>query len=313
MEAVLQWGLDLIRSIQTIANPALNSVMKAVTQLGSANAYLIMIPLVYWCIDERKGLRLGLTILVSAWANVSLKFLFSQPRPFFPAYDPSVDICMIREPYGGFPSGHAQSSLVLWTIAASWFKKKYIYFIAALICLVVSFSRVYLGMHFPTDILGGWLIGGVVLCGFFLLGPIIEKLLIKGGYRAWIIAAAAMSFIMILYRPAKDILLAGGMMLGIGAGYTLNSKYVGFSGSAIFSESKSNGAKFLILAARFIIGMAILQAVVILGSKFGPQEDSSVFELFYFIKYAVAALWVGVGAPWVFTKLRLAKSGTVQA
>jgi len=166
MEAILYWGLDCIRLIQTAANPPLTACMKIITGLGSAAVYIILLPLIYWCIDEKKCLRLGTMVLVSVWLNITLKFALNQPRPFFEGYDPSVG--MIGERMGGFPSGHAQNLLVMLFIIASWGTKKRLYGIAAFFCLLVGFSRVYLGVHFPTDVLGGWIIGGILLAAYFL-------------------------------------------------------------------------------------------------------------------------------------------------
>jgi len=305
MEAALQWGLDFIRLVQTFSNPQLTFVMRLITNFGSATAYLILIPLVYWCVDEKKGMRLGAVVLISDWINVSLKFLLNQPRPFFNGYDPSVG--MINERLGGFPSGHAQTSLVMWTVIASWGKRKLFFGIAGLICLLVSFSRIYLGVHFPTDILGGWILGALVLCSYLKLGPVIEKYLASGGFRSCMIAGAAIAFIMILYRPGDESLQAGGMMLGICAGYCLNKRYIGFKSSVFFAYSGEQlHIKYLILAARFILGTVVLFLILAASEKLiGQFRYSGNYQLFLFFRFVLSALWVSAGAPWLFRLLRL--------
>lgn len=303
MEPILQWGLECIRLIQSFANPPLNAFMRIVTNLGSAPAYIVLLPLVYWCYDEKKGLRLGAAVLISAWINLSLKFLLDQPRPFFAAYDPALG--MIPESLGGFPSGHAQTSLVLWMIIASWGKKKRFFFAAAFLCLLVSFSRVYLGVHFPTDIVGGWLLGGVVLCVWFLAGGRIEERIGQGGFRAGMIAAAASAFVMILYRPGVETLMPGAMLLGMGTGYCLNKRYIGFSACAL--AGKTGAAKYCVLVGRFVLGMAGLVLLFAAFQKLMPR-DAGNYQLFYFLRFTFLALWITVAAPWLFRLLRLAES-----
>jgi len=318
MEAVLQWGLDFIRFVQSYANPPLTMFFRIITELGSPAVYLILLPLVYWCIDEKKGLHLGVTILISAWVNIMLKFVLDQPRPFFPGYDP--DLGMIAEKMGGFPSGHAQNSLVLWIIIASWGKKKCFFGLAGFFCLLIGFSRVYLGVHFPTDIFGGWLLGGIILCIYFLAGRRIEALLAVGGPRAGMLASAALAFIMILYRPLTEMLIPGGLILGLGTGYFLCKSRIGFSAcvnqkiESIESESnesadihdRSKRNCYLILLARFVIGMAVLVLLFIASGKaIAIFNDSGNYQLIVFLRYALIAFWVSAGAPWIFRFLRI--------
>jgi hypothetical protein len=270
--------------------------MRAISALGSSAAFIALLPLIYWCVDEKKCLRIGTVVLFSVWLNLVLKYALDQPRPFFAAYDPSVG--MATETTGGFPSGHAQSSLVFLIITASWLKKKLFYGVAAFLCLLVGFSRIYLGVHFPTDVLGGWLIGGLLLCIYFLLGNRIETLITAGNTRAGLITAAALSFGMILYRPAAEILIPAGMILGLAAGHCLNRLYIGFT---------AGSARYLILGGRFILGMvgfALLFYVTgILNNIFNNSEN---YNLFVFLRYALLALWISAGAPWLFRFTRLA-------
>jgi len=305
MEPVLQWGLDFIRTVQAASNPALTVVMRIITAMGGSVLFLLVLPVLYWCVDEKKGMRLYLTLIISLWINMSLKFLFNQPRPFFEGYDPSVGF--IYERMGGLPSGHAQNTLVVFFILASWIKKIRDYACAAVLCILISFSRIYLGVHFPTDIIAGWIIGGIILCGYFLLSAKIETLLEKGGFRAGVIASAALSFFMILYLPGKELLMPGGVVLGLGAGYCVNKKYIGFSSSASFG--KTGAEKYTALFARMLLGIAGFVLIFFTGSKLMPQ-DSANFKLYGFIMAALGGFWISAASPWLFVKLRLA--GTEQ-
>jgi len=83
------WGLDLIRSIQQFHGPILDGLFRAITFLGTQEAYLLVLPFIMWCIDFRVGARLIIVLLVSSYLNTDLKDLFQQPRPF--QLDPVVN------------------------------------------------------------------------------------------------------------------------------------------------------------------------------------------------------------------------------
>jgi membrane-associated phospholipid phosphatase len=303
MEPILQWGLEIIRNIQTVASPPLTVVMRIITSIGGEAVYLALIPVVYWCIDEKKGLRLGIVVLISVWINLMLKFLFDQPRPFFEGYDPSVGLS--SESTGGLPSGHAQNTLVLFFILAEWVKKKWAYMCAGFLCFLIGFSRIYLGVHFPTDVLAGWILGGIILCGYFLLSGKIEELIVKGGFRAGMIATSALSFLMILYIPSKELLMPAGTILGIGFGYCYNRRNIGFSTNALPEMTEQK--KYLILFARIILGLGGLILIFYRVSGFIPYSSNNQ-KLYAFAVAMITGLWISIVAPWIFIKLRLADS-----
>jgi len=308
MEALLLWGLDVIRFIQGDANLPLTFLMRVVSSLGSSAAYIILIAFIYWCIDEKKGIRLGTVLLISAWLNVVLKFLLDQPRPFFEGFDPSLGL--VDATMGGFPSGHAQNSLVVWFILASWGQGKWRFILAAVFCLLMAFSRLYLGVHFPTDILGGWLIGGALLCAYFLLGKRIEAMLSDHAPRAGLIATAALSFVMILYRPSVEMLIPAGIFLGMGTGFHLCKRYVGFTAPAPLS--RIGFARYLVLFTRFAIGAAGTVLLFTLSENLiGAFQDSENYPLIVFARFALIAFWITIGAPWVFRTARLSESNVI--
>jgi hypothetical protein len=278
--------------------------MRIITSLGSTGAYILLLPFVYWCVDEKKGLHLGTMLLIAVWVNLSLKLLLNQPRPFFDGYDPSVG--MISERLGGFPSGHAQNTLVMLTVIASWLAKKWAYIAAACICLLVGFSRLYLGVHFPTDVIGGWLIGGVLLAVYFLANRRIEALIARGGFRGGVYASAALAFVMILYRPSVELLMPGGMILGLGAGYCLCKEYFNFSASAL--SGRTGIFRPLTLLVRFLLGMTVFALLYVASGKvMGGMDNSGNYQLVVFLRFVLLSLWISAGAPWLFRFLRLAE------
>jgi membrane-associated phospholipid phosphatase len=306
MEPMLLWGLDLIRAVQTMASPPLTFFMKMITNLGSSAVYLLLLPLIFWSVDEKKGIRLGLVILISAWINLALKFLFHQPRPFWEGYDPGLGL--ISERFGGLPSGHAQNSLVLWSFIASWGKKKWLYAAAACLILLVGFSRLYLGVHFPTDVFAGWLMGGLILAGFFLLGPRLEEALGRGGLRAGLYVSAAAAFIMILYRPDNELLMPGAALLGMGTGYSLNAHFLRFRAAAVFG--RRGAAKWCTLLGRYALGIAGIALLFFLSGRLIPENTASGFyRILFFLRYALPGFWISVGAPWLFLRIGLAERG----
>jgi len=155
MQAILNWGVEVIRAIQTIASPGLTSAMKVLTFGGSEYFYLLFLPILFWCVDERFGARLGLVVLMSTFVNGWLKVSFAQPRPY--NLDPTVGLS--RETSFGLPSGHAQGTSTLWGMVAPRVRRPWGLVLALAVPLVVSFTRLYLGVHFPTDVFLGLALG----------------------------------------------------------------------------------------------------------------------------------------------------------
>jgi membrane-associated phospholipid phosphatase len=304
METLLQWGLDCIRLIQSQANPPLTALMTIITHLGSSVVYIIILAFICWCGDEKKSLRLGIVTLISVWVNFVLKIVLDQPRPFFVNYDPSLG--MVHAAMGGFPSGHAQNSLVLWAIIASCVNKKWFWGVTVFFCLLIGFSRLYLGVHFPTDVIGGWIIAGALLAVYFITGKRIETLIANHSPRAGLIACAALAFVMILYRPSAELLMPGAMILGLGTGYYLCKYKIGFTANAL--SDRVGAEKHLVLLVRFLLGITVLALLYVISEKLTVKfEDSGNYNLFMFMRFGIIALWISAGAPWLFRSIRLAK------
>jgi len=273
--------------------------------------WLIPLPLVYWCVNEKKGLLLGIVILISLWINISVKFLMEQPgqiwlfRFFFNESERVIGAAADNAARG--PSLIAQNTLVTLFIIASWFGKKIFYISAALLSVLIAAAVILLGRQSCVDAAAGWICGGIILCGYFLLSGRIESLVSAGGFRAGIICGASVSFIMILFPPAKEAIMTSGLLLGMILGYSLNNRFVKFNSADL--RENAGARKFLVLAARFILGTAILVLMLYRVEKIIPViSQRQNIKLYSFLCYLLISLWVYVAAPWVFIKLRLAGS-----
>jgi hypothetical protein len=278
----------------------MTGIMRGLSFLGTEYFYFALLPLVFWCIDEKKGIRLGILLILSAWINLSLKSVFKAPRPF--DLDPSVG--RAYEKTYGLPSGHAQNSLVFWMLIASWGKRKRFYGGGLLLVLLIGLSRLYLGVHFPTDLFAGWFLGILILGIYGIFGRFIEKLLLSGGMRLELIGAALLAFLMNALYPEEAI--PGGFMLGMGAGYGLIKKHLHFSAR---KGLDGRGRKFFIPALRFLLGMTVLVLLYRITGFLLPGESSEYYRLAGFCRFAFLGLWVYAGAPWLFLRLRLAAAG----
>ncbi|MDR0376051.1 MAG: phosphatase PAP2 family protein [Treponema sp.] len=298
--AVYQWGLAVIKRIQTWDNPVVDGFMRGISLFGTEAVYLALLLLIFWCIDEKKGVRLSVMTLFSAWINVFFKALLHQPRPF--QLDPSVGKSF--EPSYGIPSGHAQMSLAFWTVVASWAKRgtrsALFLALAILISLVMGVSRLYLGVHFPTDLFAGWLLGGAALACYIFFEERISNFLAKSGLRIQFIISATSSFVILLTGNT----FLSGAMLGMGAGYALMLKFAPFAAKS----KRGRGVKtFFILLARYVIGAAGAAVLFLMFQRLMPDTNSAYHLLVYFCLPLLLGLWIYAGAPWVFIKTRIAE------
>jgi len=279
-----------------VHGPALDAIFKAITFLGKEDFFLILLPLILWCVDFAFGARLAFYFLFSTVVNSGAKGLIDHPRPC--DRDPEVKL---HEYTGrcGLPSGHSQSAVVVWGIIASYARKRWVWAVAVLLMALIGFSRIYLGVHFPTDVLGGWALGAVLLVGYVFLVPRIEAWLKSVGLAARLALVVVIPLALVLIYPSDEALSAMGVFMGAGVGIVLTGQWVPFSAAGPFWQR----------AVRLLLG-----AVIVLGLRFGlkavfPDEGEALYALMRFVRYALVGLWAGLGAPWMFLKLKLAPRG----
>lgn len=295
MEAVWQWGISIITAIQQVNGLMLDSFFRAITFLGDEQFYLILIPVLVWCLDFRFGVRLAVLFLMANYINVVLKDIIQHPRPF--VLEPGVKLAE-AEGYG-LPSGHAQSAIVVWGALAARWRTTWLLALAVALIVLIGFSRVYLGVHFPTDVLAGWAIGGILLAVYLAVQPPVERWVSRLNLWWQILLVLAVPLVLVLVYPTKNTVTTLAPLTGAGLGFVLANRYVRFEATGGWWQR----------LARFLVGMVVVLALYLGLKVLFPGESSGLYLVFRFLRYALIGLWITLGAPWLFGLLRLTKAG----
>ena len=319
MENLQQFGILLIASLQNLS-PALDGVMYFFTFLGKVEFYLVFIPLIYWLADPRLGFRLLLLIDLTDMVTNSFKQLFHKPRPYWIGGVKE----MASEPSYGLPSSHASGPVAFWGFLAYWVKKRWLTALVVVMILLIGISRLYLAVHFPHDVLAGWLLGLVILTLFIWgerrLSPWLGGLSTVGNIVLGFAVSLAMILIGLVVRaviaPYPDperwahfaasarsltyYFTQAGIFFGAVAGYACMLRWAHFR----------PGSGWWRLVLCYLLGVASLLVLYfgldMLFSLLAGDESTLGYLLRYF-RYAVINFWAIFIAPWVFLKLKLAR------
>jgi membrane-associated phospholipid phosphatase len=291
MEPLLPWGLEIIRTIQQVQGPLLNTFFFAVSGLGSSLFLLLVLPVLFWCVDYRLGMRVAVVCTLSAFCNASLKVLFAQPRPF--DLDPALGIG--RAGGYGLPSGHAQESVVLWGSIAHFIARKWFWAVTAAILLLIGLSRVYLGVHFPTDVIAGWVVGIMLLGLYVMTCSGIEDWLSAQKTSIQLLLVLAVPLGLLLMHSGVVVVYQSGMLLGIGAGAMLQARFVPFASRCTKERA----------VARSVIGIIILIASLSLLRGVYSHQPPTAHLAAGFFHSACNGAWISLGAPWLFRLIKL--------
>ena len=249
-------GLELLLALQTIRSRVLNAFFCAVTYLGSEEAYLVLIIIVYLCVSRRLGFRLLMIFVLSAYTVSVLKELFATDRPFVMYPDIVHPLALSTADGHSMPSGHALLSTVVWGYIALQLRSRRWRLAALAVIPLVSFSRVYLHVHWPADVLAGIAMGACLLVVYVKVLAFTEKRQLRLSpvvYGAMLAMTAALLYTCGRHLangpPTAGALLGGGLgylVLGYVGGYTERASPAG-------QIIKAVSAVAVLLAARYLL------------------------------------------------------------
>lgn len=295
--------MDFLRLLEEIRIPVLNVFMLAVTFLGDEIAFLVIALIMFWCVDKRKGYYILSVGFLGTIANQFMKLVFRVPRPWY--QDPEFTILeQAREGAGGysFPSGHSQSAVGTFGGIARVTKNKTIRAICILVCILVPFSRMYIGVHTPLDVMVG---SAMALALIFIMHPLIFSK--DGKYIPAVLAvmtAASIGYLCYVefYPFPADIQLENlasgtknaytllGALLGFLVVYFVDEKWLKFSVHAVW------WAQVLKVLIGLVLVLAIKEGLSSpLAALFGQYPGRLIR---YFLIVIVAGIVWPLTFPW---------------
>lgn len=323
MESILlDFGVRVVVALQSLGG-WLTLPMRFFSVLGTEQFFLVMLPALYWSVDSGIGLRVGVILLLNTSLNDAAKLAIHGPRPYW--YSPQVKAYATETSFGA-PSGHAQIATGVWGMLADSLKKRWAWLLAGGIIFLIGLSRLYLGVHFPHDVLLGWIIGGLLLWVVLLAWDPVSAWLKESSLSRQILVAFLASLVLILVElipflwlklgrwtpPQAWAAFAGqavslsGAPTSAGAFFGLVAGLAGFKQLGGFSTAGPVWKRIL----RYVLGMLGLLIFYVgldlLFSRFAPGGEGWIAYLLRYVRYTLVGAWISFGAPWVFLRWRLA-------
>lgn len=200
--------MPFLHFLQSIRNPFFDWFFALITHLGEETFFLVIAILFFWCINKREGYFILITGLVGTVVNQIAKLFFRVPRPW--VLDPDFEIVeSAREEATGysFPSGHTQNIAGTYGSIAAYEPKKWKTILCTVLIVLVAFSRMYLGVHTPLDVIVSLLFAlGLIL----LLRPVfkteesmnklmpivvVASVILSVGFLSYVLSLSGVSFL----------------------------------------------------------------------------------------------------------------------
>lgn len=273
----------LLEWMTSFEGSVLTTFFKLVSSLANETLYLVIISFLYWCVSKRKAFHMIVMLCFSGYIGIMVKEFMKIPRPY--TYD-GIEALYKKSATGySFPSTHVQLSTTFWGSFMILCKKRIVWIIGIIFIILVAISRLYLRVHWLSDIIGAVLFSVIVVY-------LYTKVTMELSDRKFILLQRiilAVSLIMYVMTSQVDNLKLLGVLTGSTIGIMLENHFI--------KMNESNDFKMQVV--KTVLGLSIMLIMQFILKKVIPDM--------YYLRYAVTGITITFLCPFMFHMLRIKK------
>ncbi len=279
----MNFQVEVIKFIQSFSNSFLDVFFEFLTLFGEETILVLLAAFIFLSVDKNKGYKLIFTIASGTCLNALIKNIVKFDRPI--GIEGIVSNRVETATGYSFPSGHTQATSTFWTSLSIIVKNKNLYVFSAILITLVAVSRLYLGVHWPTDVIFGALFG---VLWAIIIGKVFDYIQKNKNYKL-LIGSSLVFVILTILLGDNDFYKSAGLLLGLSIGYVIEDKYVNLS---IDMTKRNKSITYVVL----IVGLLIIKS----GLKLiFPQT-----LIFSMIRYFLVGFWAFGITPVIAIKLK---------
>lgn len=307
--------LKILQFLQSIRSPLLSGLFLIFTISTEVPIIIGFTAIMYWCVNKRYGQRILFALVGNITVNTGIKEFVKAPRPIG---TPGLESLRTSTATGySFPSGHTQTGTTFWVSLMYLFKKSWLYALGTIMILGIGISRLYLAVHWPIDVICGWIFG---LIFTIVLLKIFDSVDYTKKYYQLLLLLIPFAVVTFLLNSIEYTKMFG-LLTGFIFGYIVEDKYVKFDtgneSKKIYFGSKKrkfeNKSRLTINIYRLVCGLITL-GLIYVGLKYAKEflivsevmANTEIINMMMdYFRYVIVVFYAVAGAPALFKKLCL--------
>ena len=284
--------LEFLKWLEGLRTSFLNVFFEGITMLGEETLIILLVVALWFAVDKKLAQQVFFVTATSLSVNGIIKNFAKVPRPFTKGIS-----CVRLDTATGyaFPSGHTQGFATWSSFFAVKFKKTWLTILVAVLVGLVAFSRLYLGAHYPSDVIVGVALGvGLSILGNYLFEKVkdVKKLYLG---TLLVLTPFIIYFLFVADPLFADLFKTFGMVGGMVAVSFLDEKTEPLSYDVVWWKK----------LVRIVLGVVLavaLKEVIKLINVFNVIQISLLIDA---IRYFIVVMTVGYLCPLLFKKIKL--------